>query len=617
MTIANRVTILFVCVALLLVFSLTLFSAYREYHVALNSTVDAIVATERAHPELQLAIYRRDQQELLPILEEFLEIPAVTAAMVRDGLQDLLAESDSSQSSALKPPFGVIRSGSSTADTSLSAFNALLEPIDIGLWSAWFDSGAQIYVALPVFTAVNPGQQGLQSYDFFIAPLDPAAKSSLRIIGYLQLQVSPDLLLASGRSTVRMSLLGGLLLTLIATVAVVLITRHITGDLSKLAKLAEGVVSGDSDQPVEFHAKGEIGDIAAVLNSVIGGLTSLKRETVAGQKLLSMKVDERTSQLTERDEELTRAAEEISETKTRLERLAYYDNLTELPNRRLFTEQLDLLLDINQRNGHTLALLFLNIDNFKRINDSLGHAAGDQVLVEIARRLLLSVRESDAVGHYVETEHRIDVSRLGGDEFTVVLNQMEAVESATTVAKRLLNELEKPLNIGEQELVISPSIGIATAPQDSVSAEGLLKLAGIAMHHAKESVRDQYLFYSEEMDASGVARLSLEADLRKAVYRNELTLHYQPQVNTVSGAVVGAEALLRWEHPERGSIPPFQFIPLAEQIGVMADLGDWVLEEACRQLKAFDAMDLMLPRVAINISAFQFKTDFVQKLSQL
>ncbi|MEM6580292.1 MAG: EAL domain-containing protein [Pseudomonadota bacterium] len=616
MTVANKVTLLFFTVALLLVLSLTIFTAYREYHAAFNSTVSTIVATERAHPELQVAIYRRNPQELLPILEDFFAIPAVTGAIARDGLQDLLAEADRGSGTPVAPPFHVLRSDASTADTSVDAYNAALEPVAIGLWSAWFGDNTQIYVSLPVFTAVNPGQQGLRSYDFFVAPLDPTTKSSLRVIGYLQLRVSPKLLLASGSSTVWMFLLGGLLLTLAAGVAVALMARRITRDLSKLAKLAEGVVSGESDQPVEFHAKGEIGEIAAVLNSVIGGLTSLKRETVAGQKLLSMKVDERTSQLSERDEELTRAAEEISETKTRLERLAYYDNLTELPNRRLFTEQLDLLLDINQRNGHTLALLFLNIDNFKRINDSLGHAAGDQVLVEIAERLVLSVRESDAVGHYVESEHRIEVSRLGGDEFTVVLNQMESVDSATAVATRLLNELEKPLNVGEQELVISPSIGIATAPHDSVSAEGLLKLAGIAMHHAKESVRDQFLFYSEEMDASGVARLKLEADLRKAVERNELVLHYQPQVNTVSGAVVGAEALLRWEHPERGSIPPFQFISLAEQIGVITELGDWVLAETCRQIKAFDAIDLKLPRVAINVSAFQFKSDFVQKVTE-
>ena len=368
---------------------------------------------------------------------------------------------------------------------------------------------------------------------------------------------------------------------------------------------------------LEIKASGDIRDIANVLNNVLGGFTNLRRETDAGQRLLSMKVDERTSQLSERDEKLNKAAEEISETKSRLQRVAYYDSLTALPNRRLFAEQLDLLLELNQRNGHTLALLFLNLDNFKRINDSLGHSAGDEVLLEVAKRLIVSIRGSDAIGHYVETAQKIEVSRLGGDEFTVVLNQLDKVESAGVVAERLLAELEKPMLVEGQEIVISPSIGVSTSPGDGSCAEALLKTAGIAMHYAKESVRDKYLFYAKHMEDSGVGRLKLEADLRKAVERGELELHYQPQVNTLSGAVAGAEALLRWEHPEHGAVPPSQFIPIAEEIGVISTLGDWVLAEACRQLKLFDELELTLPKIAINVSAFQFTRSFPQRVREI
>jgi len=400
-------------------------------------------------------------------------------------------------------------------------------------------------------------------------------------------------------------------------VVIALATRRITRDLSRLAQLADEVASGKLEKPVEISASGDIKEIANVLNSVLGGFTNLKRETDVGQRLLSMKVDERTSQLSERDEKLNKAAEEISETRSRLQRIAYYDNLTALPNRRLFTEQLDLLLELNQRHGHTLALLFLNLDNFKRINDSLGHTAGDEVLLEVAKRLVLSVRDSDSVGHYVETGQKIEVSRLGGDEFTVVLNQLDKVESAGIVAQRLLTELEKPMTVDGHELVISPSIGIATAPGDGASSQALLKTAGAAMQHAKESVRDKFLFYAENMDDSGAGRLKLEADLRKAVERGELELHYQPQVNTLTGAVAGAEALLRWEHPELGGISPSRFIPLAEEIGVIAALGDWVMAQACRQMKAFDALELSLPKVAINVSAFQFTRAFPQRVREI
>jgi predicted signal transduction protein with EAL and GGDEF domain len=216
------------------------------------------------------------------------------------------------------------------------------------------------------------------------------------------------------------------------------------------------------------------------------------------------------------------------------------------------------------------------------------------------------------VGHQVDDQQyrNIDVSRLGGDEFTVILNQIDQVHSAGAVAQRLLKVLQKPMEIDGHELVVSPSIGVAIAPRDGADAQSLLRAGGIAMHHAKASARDKVLFYSEHMDAIGVGRLGLEADLRRAVERNELVVHYQPQVNTVTGAVAGVEALLRWEHPEHGMIPPFQFIPLAEEIGVIGELGQWVLAEVCRQLQAFDRAGLALPRVPVNISSFQFSPTF-------
>jgi diguanylate cyclase (GGDEF)-like protein len=617
MTIAGKINVLFLTAALVLVLTLTGFTAYREYQVALDRAVNASLATLESRPDLQVAIYRRNASDLQEILAEFLDIPALVSANVRDGLGELLSRAEEVGAVTLQPPFDMLRGDMSAGETGLSAFDAKMQPMGTGLWTAWTNSDSPQYLTVPVFTAVNPGQQGLKAYDFFVAPLNPGAKSSLRIIGYLELEISSGELLDAIGPIVSRLLYWGLLLVAICGTAIALVTRRITRELSQLAQLADEVASGKLEKPVEINASGDIREIANVLNSVLGGFTDLKRETDVGQRLLNMKVDERTSQLSERDEKLSKAAEEISETRNRLQRVAYYDNLTALPNRRLFTEQLDLLLELNKRNGHTLALLFLNLDNFKRINDSLGHSAGDEVLLEVAKRLIVSLRDSDAVGHYVETVQKIEVSRLGSDEFTVVLNQLDKIESAGIVAQRLLAELEKPMMVEGQELVISLSIGVSTAPDDGGSAEELLKTAGIAMHHAKESVRDKFLFYVGNMDASGAGRLTLEADLRKAVERGELELHYQPQVNTLTGAIAGAEALLRWTHPEHGAVPPSQFIPLAEEIGVISELGEWVMAQACRQMKAFDELELTLPRVAINVSAFQFTRAFPERVREI
>jgi len=618
MTISNKINVMFIAVGLVLAAVLTLFTAYREYHIALDRAVAASLARVEGHPELQLEIYRRSDQGLQRLLQGFLETPGIASAIARDGLGEVLAQRRSGGATGhSQMSFAVLRGDLSAVEVSLNAFAAEGGPAGTGLWAAWTDSDQPMYLTIPVFTAANAGRSGLTAYDFFVAPTDPLANASQRVIGYIQLSISRPQLLAAISPVVRAVFFWSVLLVAACAAGIALATRRITRDLTSLARLADEVASGNVAKPLEIQASGEIKDIADVLNSVIGGFTRKKQEIDVGQRLLNMKVDERTSQLSQRDEELTRAAEEISETRTRLQHLVHYDSLTALPNRRLFSEQLQLLLGLNERNRHTLALLFINLDNFKRINDSLGHEAGDQVLKEVARRLSECVRDSDPVGHFVQEGQRFDVSRLGGDEFTVVLNQLDVAESAAGVARRIVESLLAPMSVDGHELVVSPSIGIAIAPRDGKDVEGLLKAAGIAMHHAKDSLRDKFLYYNEHMDATGVGRLKLEADLRKAVERRELVLHYQPQVNTLTGAVSGAEALLRWQHPEHGMIPPFQFVPLAEEIGVIGELGDWVLTEAIRQVKEFDESGLKLPRVGVNVSPRQFTADFAPRVAAI
>jgi diguanylate cyclase (GGDEF)-like protein len=447
--------------------------------------------------------------------------------------------------------------------------------------------------------------------------MQPDAVASLHVIGYLQVAISLRSILVGIMPVVGSTFLVSLILVLLSSYLTLTITRRITAPLSRMAQVADEIAAGKLENTVPVEGSGEVREIATILNGIISGLSNYKSRMDVDHQLLSMKVEERTSQLTRRNEELNQAVLEVTETKDRLRQMAYYDSLTALPNRRLFTEQLDLLLRLAKRNGETLALLFLDLDNFKRINDSLGHSAGDLLLREVGARLSGCVRDSDVVAHYVESGPRIDVSRLGGDEFTVVLNQIDCPDSAGIVARRLLEALSQPMVIGGHELVVTPSIGIAMAPADATDVDGLLKAADTAMYHAKAAGKNNCLFYHSDMDNAGVDRLQLEADLRRALEHNEFVLHYQPQVDTRNGTVVGAEALVRWQHPEKGMIPPFRFIPLMEEMGFIGALGDWVLREACQQIKEFEAMGLKLPKVAVNVSALQFSPAFIRSVKEV
>ncbi|MEE4659618.1 MAG: EAL domain-containing protein, partial [Halieaceae bacterium] len=405
-----------------------------------------------------------------------------------------------------------------------------------------------------------------------------------------------------------------LLLTLFLTYS---FTRKISASLANLADMASEISKGHLDKTFKLRGTGEIREIASLLNVILGELKKHKTKMDADSHLLRMKVDERTEQLSRQNKQLNEAVRQVTRTKNKLRQLAYYDSLTELPNRQLFTEQLDILLRMAQREGRTIALLFLDLDNFKRINDSLGHSAGDKLLKEVASRLASCVRGSDLLAKYVDSEAKIGVSRLGGDEFTVVLNTIDEPATAGVIAERLLDSLHQPMHIEGHEVVVTPSVGIALAPQDADNVEDLLKLADTAMYHAKSEGRNKYSFYTSSMQSAGVGRLKLETELRKAVEREELVLHYQPQVCAASGKVLGAEALVRWEHPEHGLVPPVRFIPLAEEMGLIVELGKWTLEEAARQSKRLRELGLDVPKIAVNVSALQFNPAFTRQVQDV
>lgn len=283
----------------------------------------------------------------------------------------------------------------------------------------------------------------------------------------------------------------------------------------------------------------------------------------------------------------------------RIRQLAYFDSLTNLPNRRLLQDRAEQALASAEREKKQIALLFVDLDHFKTINDSLGHSAGDALLSEVARRLQSCVRRMDTV------------ARLGGDEFVVLLTDV-TIEGATEVARKLIYRVARPYQIENHELRVTPSLGISVFPQDGRDFESLLKHSDTAMYRAKESGRNGYQFFASEMNVAAIERLTLENSLRQGIERGEFVLHYQPQIDLASGRIVGAEALVRWRHPQLGLVPPGKFIPVAEVSGLIVMIGEWVLAEACRQNRAWQQAGLPAISVAVNISAVQFRSGRIE-----
>lgn len=273
---------------------------------------------------------------------------------------------------------------------------------------------------------------------------------------------------------------------------------------------------------------------------------------------------------------------------------AYWDFVTELPNRYLFFDRLkSALSEAGQKRGK-VALFYIDLDRFKMINDTLGHATGDQLLKVVSRRLSHAVRREDTV------------ARLGGDEFSIILLDAQELEDIPGVARKILETLLAPIHVQKNELYVSASIGVAIYPDDAPTAEKLVQRADVAMYHAKEKGRNAFCLYHDTMDAGGVDKLDLQNSLYRAVEKGEFYLVYQPQFEMDSGKVLGLEALLRWKHPVRGPISPTEFIPLTEETGLIILLGQWVLKKACAQNKAWQDMGLPPVRIAVNLSAVQF-----------
>ncbi|HET9678987.1 MAG TPA: EAL domain-containing protein, partial [Gammaproteobacteria bacterium] len=290
----------------------------------------------------------------------------------------------------------------------------------------------------------------------------------------------------------------------------------------------------------------------------------------------------------------------------KLEYLAHHDAVTGLPNRILLSDRVDQALVRARRDGRGVAVLFLDLDGFKAINDTVGHHVGDQFLAEVAARIQISVRERDTV------------ARMGGDEFAVVLEGLHSMSAVSKIARKVLSDLATPFHLEDNDLYVTGSIGVSRYPSDGEDVQTLLRKADSAMYRAKQSGKNNHKFFSQVQGEEDLQRLELEQQLRRAVERKEFIIHYQPQVSIDTSTVVGVEALLRWQHPKRGLVDPINFISVLEETGLILEVGEWVLQEACAQACAWEAAGLPPVRMAVNLSSKQFlKRDLVGSIARI
>ena len=300
---------------------------------------------------------------------------------------------------------------------------------------------------------------------------------------------------------------------------------------------------------------------------------------------------------------LSRKWEMDHEIQGRLNQLAFFDSLTGLPNRTLFLERLTQTLIQANRYQRMAALLFIDLDNFKRVNDTLGHSVGDLLLKATADRLVYSLRKSDTIANPFEMH---TAGRLGGDEFTIILPNLQRSEDAAAISQRIAEQVGQPLILGDHEIVITPSIGIAIYPDDGTDVDTLMRNADMAMYYAKRIGPNMFKYFQESMNETALKRLTIENHLRQASAHDEFSLHYQPQINLSTGEVKGMEALLRWNNWELGEISPVDFIPIAEESGLIVEIGEWVFVTACRQFKSWLDRAINPQRISINVSVKQF-----------
>lgn len=351
------------------------------------------------------------------------------------------------------------------------------------------------------------------------------------------------------------------------------------------------------------NAKEHVEELYKKLLLEIDAKQKAEAELRAQQGRLEKTVEERTMELVRANEQLKveieerrQTEQELWESREKIMHLAHHDALTDLPNRRLFMDLFTIELAQARRNRRRLALLFLDLDRFKEINDTFGHDAGDELLKEVSKRLKASIRESDVA------------ARIGGDEFNIILTDITRSENITSAMRKIMDSLERPFVIAGYELHVTVSIGISVYPDDSDQMDTLYRYADIAMYHAKEGGRNTFQYYNPDINNRSIEKIKFESYLRQAIARGEFVVHYQPQFDIKKKSIVCAEALVRWQHPELGMLEPKRFITLAEETGLINSIDEWVLKTACSQVKAWLDSGLLPVCITVNLSAREFRS---------
>jgi diguanylate cyclase (GGDEF)-like protein len=403
-----------------------------------------------------------------------------------------------------------------------------------------------------------------------------------------------DELFAAEREHLYVITGAGAMVVILATLFGVGIARRIAQPLHDLKSSVERIATEDYKTRVVVTSQDEIGLLGVAFNKMAEHLSLSHTELVKHRHQLEERIAERTEDLRRSNASLQQEARDHKHAVDQVEYLAYYDSLTALPNRSLFSKLLNQCITESSRYGKQLAVLFVDLDRFKNINDTLGHAAGDLLLQEVGRRLKSCLRESDVV------------ARMGGDEFVVLLPNIDSAADVATVAHKILTATSKSFATQGQKFHVTASIGICIYPGCGDDERSLMQNADIAMYQAKEEGKNNFQFYSEAMNPHSFERLALESSLRRALEQGEFELHYQPKIDLRSNRIVGMEALLRWNHPELGMVAPAKFIPIAEETGLIVSIGKWVLRTACAQNVAWQKKGLPHLSMAVNLSAREF-----------
>jgi diguanylate cyclase (GGDEF)-like protein len=467
-----------------------------------------------------------------------------------------------------------------------------------------------VIYSIPLLSPVSPLEATILPSDYAASWVAAGLTTPNRyVIGYLEAGVAQESIwrnmmpfaLRYGGFVTAFVLLGFLFLNRVA--------RSIGRPLEFLARIADQISQGQVPDKVTLsqNRNDEISDIALVLNGVIAGVHKLKSQMDADKNRLSL-------QVATHQKRLNAAQQEVTQTKNRLKQVAYYDPVTQLPNRNLILEQLSALINIAAREQRIIGVLLLDVANFARINETLGRQVGDIVIQAISERLIRTLRKSDLVSHDSTPD---SLSRVSHDEFFIILHGINSVDDAILAGERLLEAFKDPIMVDSQAIVPQLYLGVALAPEHGVTPDNLLRASDIAAGVARNQQVSAPMLYDISMDHEGGERFQLESELRKADIERDFRLHYQPQIDTRTGKIVGAEALIRWQHPELGPIAPYKFIPIAEESGLIVPLGKWVARQAIADWQDINKNGFCLHKVSINISAVQLTDDFVPFITQI